>query len=113
MFKKESCNWTDYRKLPGLREIDLHFAGDAVTGNYHENMSAIRNLVVDSLKQAQGDGIQFVLFTHGHSTSRRGKTTSRSVVRGVMRSKDATPFIVRKECIQHYSVFVAKVRTIQ
>jgi hypothetical protein len=39
-----------------------------------------------------------------------GKTTARSQVRRFIRSKAATPFIERARCIQHETVFVAKVR---
>jgi hypothetical protein len=110
MFKKEYCNWTEYRSLPDLREVDLPFAEEQPTAPYLENMEAIKTLTLRQLQQAQADGTQHLLFTHGWSTSRLGKTTSRSVVRTVMRSKEATPYIIRKECIQHESVFVAKIR---
>jgi hypothetical protein len=43
--------------------------------------------------------------------SRPGKTTARSVVRGFMRSKEATPFVVKVDCIQHNTVFIAKIRS--
>jgi hypothetical protein len=50
------------------------------------------------------------MFIHGWHTSRVGRTTARSVVRGFMRSKGATSLIERKHCIQHQTVFVAKIR---
>jgi hypothetical protein len=36
--------------------------------------------------------------------------TARSVVRGFMRFKDATPLIERNGCLQHRTAFLAKVR---
>ena len=63
-----------------------------------------------ALKDAYGDGLRYVIFSHGSSTSRRGQTTARSVVRNLMRSKDATPYIVRDQCVQHDSVFAAAIR---
>jgi len=63
-----------------------------------------------ALQRAQDEGYDYVLFTHGRSTSRRGKTTSRSQVRKLMRSPDATPYVLRSESIQHPSVFVAAIK---
>jgi hypothetical protein len=96
--------------LEGL-EIDFH--PDTNEPDYlpfYEKMEKARSLSLAAIKRAQKEGIPWVLFTHGHSTSRIGATTYRSVVRGLMRSKDATPYIIRKNCIQHYSVFVAAIR---
>jgi hypothetical protein len=74
-------------------------------------MSKVANIVESSLRRAQEQGCSHVMFIHGWSTSLGWKrTTARSVVRGFMRSKKATPLIERKSCIQHDSVFVAKVR---
>jgi hypothetical protein len=112
MFIKKYCNWTEFRQLPGVREVDLHFAGMPATGNYWENMAEVKEITLRSLQRAQAEGVQFVLFMHGHSTSRMGKQTARSVVRGLMRSKEATPYIIRSECIQHDSVFVARIRQV-
>jgi hypothetical protein len=110
MFKKEFRNWIEYRSLPGIREVELHF-GENMGGSFYENMDAIRVLALDSIKNAYHDNeIQYVMFTHGSSTSGSGRISSRSVIRGLMRHKDATPFICRKDCIQHDSVFVAAMR---
>jgi hypothetical protein len=64
----------------------------------------------EALRGAHEQGAKYVLFTHGSSTSRLGKTTARSQVRGLMRSKEATPYILRSKCIQHDTVFVAAIR---
>lgn len=110
MFIHEYGNWTDYRRLPDLWEIDFHNAGQEYKGSYYDIMEEVKSDTLNLLKKAQDDGVQHVLFVHGHSTSRPGKTTTRSQIRSVMRSKEATPYIIRKECIQHYTVFVAKIR---
>jgi hypothetical protein len=62
------------------------------------------------LQRAQMNAVGAVLFVHGHSTSRRGRTSKRSVVRGLMRSKKATPFIIRRACKQHESAFLVSIR---
>jgi hypothetical protein len=113
MFINKSGDWTDFRKLPGLLEVDFHLAEEQPTGAYWEHMDQVKETTLNSLRKAQKDGRQYVLFTHGHSTSRIGAQTSRSVVRGVMRSKEATPYIIRRESIQHSSVFVAKIRPLK
>jgi len=110
-FRHGSGDWTRYRSLPGLVELDFHpRSGDADHAPYWDRMEKVYRDAVEALRRAQTLGKQHVLFTHGWSTSRLGKTTSRSQVRKAMRSKDATPFIVRSECIQHDSVFVAAIR---
>lgn len=110
IFKDENGNWVEYRKLPDLLELDFHCNDGYGFGSYWENMNDVADQALAALRRAQEEGKAYVLFTHGSSTSRIGKTTARSQVRKVMRSKDATPYIIRSQCIQHYSVFVAAVR---
>lgn len=115
IFKKEAGDWTEYRKLDGLMEHDFHRSEDKQASleswrPYDERMEDVCDESIQAVKAAQQAGKKFVLFTHGTSTSRPGKTTSRSQVRKAMRSPEATPFVIRKDCIQHYSVFVAAIR---
>ena len=112
MFKNASGNWTDFRKLePTPVEINFHVEGDdSAKPPYYEIMQDNAKTTIDALRTAQANGDGYVLFIHGSSTSHRGKTTTRSVVRGIMRSPDATPYILRSKCIQHYSVFLAAIR---
>jgi hypothetical protein len=112
MFIRGVGNWVEYRELQNLQEIDFHPAGQDPGGAYYENMAAVRERALSGLIEAQANGFSYLLFKHGWSTSHRGKTTSRSQVRSLMRSKEATPFIIRSRCIQHYSVFVAAIRSL-
>jgi hypothetical protein len=110
---KEFGNWTDYRSRFGLLpedEIDFHLGRRDPHLRYEEAMSEIEERVLNSLQRAYERGRPYIMFTHGWHTSRPGKTTARSVVRRVMRSKEATPYILRSECIQHPAVFVVKIR---
>lgn len=109
-FRKEGGDWTEYRELPGLAELDLHRADSPSEFAYWEAMDAVRSDTLAALKRAQEAGRQYLLVRHGHSTSRPGAVTSRSQVRGLMRSPDATPYILRSKCVQHYSVFLAAIR---
>ncbi|KIF83289.1 hypothetical protein [Noviherbaspirillum autotrophicum] len=108
-FRFEHRNWIEYRALPGLVEVDYHFAPHDSFGAFHENVRHGRERTLAALANAQRAGARYVLFTHGRSTSGPGRTSMRSVVRGVMRSKEATPFIVRADCIQHPFVFLAAI----
>ena len=109
--KNESGDWTRYRTLPELVEVDFHWSEEGPRQeSYYEAMEDVYDVALDSLKTAFENGRRYVLFRHGHSTSRPGQTTARSVVRGLMRSKEATPYIIRSQCIQHYAVFVAAIR---
>lgn len=112
--KREEGNWVSYRERFGLSnvdEINLHFGPRKLGTSYYDVMVEVEDHVRNSLRKAQENGRQFVMFLHGCSTSRPGQTTARSVVRGFMRSKEATPFIVRADCVQHPTVFVAKIRS--
>jgi hypothetical protein len=106
--------WDRYLSQLGLSrsdEVDLHFGKrDPSLMTFREAMAGVTALVVASLKDARRNGRSYVVFIHGSSTSRRGKTTARSQVRGFMRSKEATPLIERGECIQHVTVFIAKLK---
>ncbi len=109
---KESGNWTEFRnRFAGLMEVDLHFGRRDFGTGHEEVMSDVEDLVKASLAKAQDTGRPYVMFIHGWSTSKPGQTTARSVVRKFMRSKQATPFINRSECIVHPTVFIAKLRT--
>jgi hypothetical protein len=113
VFKRETGNWVNYRSRLNLSredEIDFHFGRRDRFVSYEENMAEILSFVESSLRRAQGLGRPYVMFIHGSSTSRPGKVTARSQVRSFMRSKYATPLIERQHCIQHETVFVAKIR---
>src|SRR4051795_4095196 len=114
MFKSGSGNWKRYRSLLELSETDevnLHFGKrDPASMSYDEAMNALTGIIEGSLHEARRKERPYVMFLHGSSTSRRGKTTARSQVRNFMRSKAATPLIERKDCILHETVFVAKIR---
>lgn len=106
---EDAGNWTRFRALPDLVEVDFHHEGPREV-EYWQAMEDVERSALDALREAQKDGRRYVLFLHGSSTSRLGQTTARSVVRTLMRSPRATPFIERKSCVQHYSVFLAAIR---
>ena len=112
-FKYAVRNWVEYRQLPDLVEQDFHWVGDDSAGSYHENMQTVLAVALNGLIAAQAAGKKYVLFTHGGSTSRPGMTTSRSQVRKLMGSKEATPYIIRRECIHQSTVFVAAIRPLK
>jgi hypothetical protein len=114
-FHQECGDWKQYRlrfSLCGLDEVDFHFGKRLPGTSFEANMAEVSDMVEDSLKRAQETGRQYLMFIHGSSTSRRGKTTARSQVRNFMRSPAATPLIERSHCIEHPTVFVAKVRPV-
>lgn len=117
-FKRENRKWKEYRTIFNIqREVDMHFNdhyydedSSREYDSYDSKMARVYDITMDALKKAQQDNLEYIMFTHGWSTSRRGKTTARSVVRGIMRSKESTPYIIKSKCIQHNSVFVAAIR---
>jgi hypothetical protein len=117
MFQRRFGDWRQYRaqfELSQSDEVDLHFGRrDPSAMRYEEAMDNVRSLVEHKLCEAQRHGRPYLMFIHGSSTSRRGRRTARSVVRGFMRSPSATPLIERSGCIQHATVFLAKLRPAQ
>jgi hypothetical protein len=113
--RRERGNWTDYRARFNLSkddEVDLHLGRrDPRVASYDDVMGDAAERVMDSLRKAQENGRPHLMFEHGWSTSRPGATLAGSIVRGIMRSKEATPFIVRVQCIRHEAVFVAAIKT--
>ena len=106
----EDGDWTRYRSLPLAVEVDFHREGWDGRHLYVDQMQEVRDDALHALERAHELGLNYVIFTHGSSTSGPGKTTARSEVRGLIRSPSATPYINRRECIQHRSVFVAALR---
>ena len=98
-----------YREL-GVQEVDFHHGVRDFDLPYSEAMAEVRREALAELKAAHAAGTKYLLYRHGSSTSHLGATTARSQIRGLMRSRDATPYIVRSESIQHDSVFVAAIR---
>jgi hypothetical protein len=110
--KSYNGNWTDLRTMfPGAIEVDYHRDASSPDGlSYNDRMAQTRSGAIELLHQAWEHGAPAVMFRHGRSTSRRGATTHRSQIRAAMRSKEATPFLLRSQCVQHDSVFVAVIR---
>src|SRR5262245_681818 len=74
-------------------------------------MLGIQDEVLAKLEEAHAKQTRYVMFIHGSSTSYGWKqSTARSMLRAAMRSAEATPYITRRECIQHETVFVAAIR---
>ena len=104
MFQDAYGPWPKIAKGP---QYDFHRSGQNDGRSYDDHMHDVYEETLNTLKRACEHGLDFITFIHGNSTSGIGKRTSRSVIRELMRSKEATPYIVRKECIQHETIFVA------
>ena len=112
MFIMGTGSWTEYRTLGDHYEIDFHdgYIPGVPKLSYWERMSSFNERTFDALRTAYENGVPYVIFTHGYSTSGPFKTTARSIVRGIMRDKQSTPFVIKCKSIQHNSVFVAAIR---
>ena len=101
--------WWEWKKHPKTLVIDYHDGPDHGMA-YWEHLECWHKRTMDALKKAQKEKLEYVLFTHGSSTSRQGKETARSVVRKIMRGKNGTPYIIRKKCIDYGSAFLAVIK---
>lgn len=114
-FQDGTGDWTQYRRLTPNKEIDFHVdprdrEPNCHYGSYDDKMDEVWVRTEQAVKEAYEEGIPWVILIHGRSSSRPGKTTSRSVVRSYMRSSESTPYIVKSRSIQHETVFVAAIR---
>ena len=113
VFQSARGDWTQFRRLePPPREVDFHYSERGRREiPYWEAMDRVRQTALEELKRAYSQGEKWLIFTHGASTSGGwNQPTARSKVRGLMRSTEATPYIIRKNCWQHETVFVAAIR---
>ena len=74
--------------------------------SYHEAMDQAEQEAMSSIAEAYQQGLSYLLVTRGNSTSRKGKTTTRSVIRKLFKSPKAPPYVNRRESIQHRSAFL-------
>jgi hypothetical protein len=111
----EDSNWSEFRKLPNLKEVDFHWAtSDGASFEHWRAMSEVGRVTLRALQEAQRAGASYLLLLHGCADADGDThTTARSVIRGLMRGKTATPYIIRSQCIQHHSCFVAAIRPLK
>ena len=107
MFIRFDGDWTILKDIANMHYVDLN---DLEGRNFYEKMAWVHKLVMQALKNAQSKGVDYVMFNHGHSFSGSYIMTARSMVRSIMSSKEAAPYIVKKKSIQHKSVFVAAIK---
>jgi hypothetical protein len=77
--KTDHDDWTRFRG-PNSNEVDFHRSGTRPGVSYDEKMAEVYDETLKALKDAQKNGTEYIIFTHGSSTSRLGKKTARSVV---------------------------------
>ena len=93
------------------RKVDFHWSQfGPPEDSYGDRMGQVYSTALNALREAQEQGEDSVLFIHGYSTSRPGATTARSVIRGLMRSKESTPYVVKSKSIQHPTVVLAVIK---
>ena len=111
----EDSNWSEFRKLPNHIEVDFHWAAsDGASCEHWRTMSEVGRVTLRALQEAQRAGASYLLLLHGSSeVDEETQTTARSIIRGLMRGKSATPYIIRSQCIQHHSCFVAAIRPLK
>ena len=110
MVQKFDGDWRELRDYKPSVEVDFH-RGPLYEMHYHEAMDQVEQEAMSSLVDAYQQGLPYLLVTHGSSTSRKGKTTTRSVIRKLFRSPKVTPYVNRRESIQHRSAFLFALKT--
>lgn len=107
-FKKLTGDWAPYSQA-GDRVVDFHWSRMDGPRDYGARMAEVADTTLKALKEAHANGESMVVFIHGSSTSQPGTTTARSIVRTIMRSMKSTPYIIKAQCLQHETVFVAAI----
>lgn len=109
MVQKFDGDWKELRIYKPLKEVDFH-CEEPREIPYHKAMEQAEERALNSIVESYRDGLSYVLFTHGKSTSGRGKTTIRSVVRKLIGSPKVTPYVDRRKSIQHPSAFLVALK---
>jgi hypothetical protein len=94
----------DFSGRAGVLHVDFHRAGTLPGVGHAAKMRAAYDEALAALRSAYERGLSWVVFTHGRSTSGRGKISCRSVIRGLLRSPEATPYIVRSRIIANPAI---------
>jgi hypothetical protein len=109
-FKKGQGDWAQYIS-DDVAKVDFHFGRrDRYKHIYGDCMAEVHHLALQSLQKAQKNGDRWVMLMHGYSTSRPFMTTARTIVRGLMRSSESTPYIIKSQSIQFDAVFLTAIR---
>jgi len=107
MFIKTDGDWDFLKYLGKIYYVDFYLPEGK---SFYEKMEQSHRIVINSLKYAQDQGYDYVLFNYGASTSRPVLGSPRSAVRSIMRSKEAAPYTIKKKSIQHESVFLVAIK---
>jgi len=109
--RNEDINWIEFRRLPNYREVDFHWVTNESDDDYLQAIEDVRRLAIRALQKAQSEGVSYLLLLHESPMSEGlRRTTARSTIRKLMRSRNATPYILRSQCVQHHTCFVAAIR---
>ena len=111
-FKTGRGDGREWKEIPKTLIIDYHDGPDFGL-EYWEHLEDFRKRTIEELIKSQKEGYEYILFTHGSSTSRQGAQTARSEVRKIMKGKEGTPFITRSECIDYFSSFLAAIKPLK
>ncbi len=107
MFIKADGDWEFLKYLGKIYYVDFYLPEGKT---FYEKMEQSHRIVINSLKYAQEEGYDYVLFNHGDSRSGPVLGSPKSAVRSIMKSKEAIPYIIKKKSIQHESVFLAAIK---
>jgi len=112
--RRETGDWEQFRSLPDCVEIDVRDADARHDIPRWQSMMDVRRLALEALETAQREGKRFVLFVHGSPKVFVGRRTARSEIRLLLTAHiEATPYLRRRDCIQHDCVFVAAIRPLR
>ena len=92
MFTQGTGNSSQYRVRNQAPSPNYHHHEQRSGKPYQNRMHAVYEGTLEALRNAFEAGYESIIFEHGRSTSRNGKTTARSEVRSLMRSKEAKPY---------------------
>ena len=110
MIYQKDFNWGEWQSRTDVKTVDFHWGKQR--GGFYVWTSEVYDIATEALKTAQAEGMRYVLFTHGSSTAGPGKTTARSIVRAIIKSKEATPYIIRRNSIQARSSLLVAIRSL-
>jgi hypothetical protein len=76
-------------------------------------MAEVHHEAFEAIRSAYEKETPYLLIGHGWSTSRPFHVTAQSMIRRLMRSKEVTPYVDRRRCVQHPACFLVALKPLQ
>jgi hypothetical protein len=108
--RKPTYKYLDLSRRSDVLHVDFHWAGSAPGVSHAKKVRDCYGESLSALQSAHERGLAWVVFMQGSSTSGRSKDSCRSVIRELLQSPAATPYVDRARCFSNSSITAVAIR---